>query len=113
VGYRLTPDNSALQDALNSAAMEAQGRQAAERVMERAVEISPVGDPLEGDEHPGLYKRSWRVESGLNGGPTSRTAWGRVLNDTSYSPYVERGNSEGAPPQHILRRASEVLNEHA
>lgn len=79
--------------------------------MARAVDLSPVGDALEGDEHPGHYKRSWSVTSGRNGGPAHDTAWAEVSNDASYAVYVEHGNSEGAPAQRVLLRASEVLRE--
>ena len=97
MGYKLTPDPAALNEALNSAFMQNECRLAGERIRAFAELFSPV--------ITGLYRDSWEVTSGRG---TGGTAWARVSNPVFYSWYVERGNSRGAPAQHILRRAGEA-----
>lgn len=98
MGYTLIPDEAALQAALDSAYMEEQCRLAAQRIKAYAEIFSPVVT--------GLYRDSWEVTSGRG---TGGTAWARVSNHLYYAPYVERGNSRGAPAQHVLRRAGEAF----
>lgn len=100
MGYTLTPDDAALKEALNSAYVENECRLAAERIKAFAEEFSPVVT--------GEYKAGWETTSGRG---TGGTAWALVYNEVEHAWYVERGNSRGAPAQHVLRRAGEAF-EH-
>jgi bacteriophage HK97-gp10 putative tail-component len=65
----------------------------AEHVKDLAVQLSPV--------ITGRYRANWTSRVVIRGGK----AVGIVSNDTPYAWYVERGNSRGAPAQHVARRA--------
>lgn len=87
-------DHAALVAALDTPEAHAGMQQAMDRIEGRAVDTSPV--------ETGHYKASWRTEVVTEGGK----AVGRLLNDADYSYYVEEGNSEGAPAQHVARNAA-------
>lgn len=97
MGYTLTPDDAALKEALDSAYMQRECRDAAERIKAFAEVFSPVVT--------GEYVGGWETTSGRG---TGGTAWARVYNEVEHAWYVERGNSTGAPAQHVLRRAGEA-----
>ena len=83
--------------------MEASMKDRAEKIAEAARAIAPVGDAAKGDKHPGQYKASFEVESGVmeSGG---RRAYGRVTNTAPHAAAVEFGNAH-SPAQHVLGRA--------
>lgn len=60
-----------------------------------AESVSPVGTPPD-DEHPGLYRRSFRVEYGEKPvkfhGVKRPRPYARLVNTTSYAMDVEFGN---------------------
>lgn len=62
----------------------------AEKVAALAEATAPVGSAVEGDEHPGRYKASFHVESGIRVRKTTR-AYGRVTNDAPEALAVEYG----------------------
>lgn len=76
-----------------SAGVQREIRRRAENVKDLAVQLSPVVT--------GLYRSSWTVRIEIRRG----AAVGIISNPVSYAWYVERGNSRGAPAQHVARRA--------
>lgn len=79
----------------------------AERVKAVAEAIAPVGSEADGDKHPGLYKSSFRVESGVREGKKPR-AVGRVVNDAPYAFHVEFG-SKDTPKHRTLGKALGIV----
>lgn len=73
--------------------MQREVRRRADAVKALAVQLSPV--------ITGRYRAGWDVRVEVRRG----AAVGIVHNDVPYAWYVERGNSRGAPAQHVARRA--------
>lgn len=84
--------------------MQAEMRKRAERIAAAAEAIAPVGDAAKGDKHPGQYKASFEVESGVTDSLRGRRAYGRVTNTAPHAAAVEFGNAH-SPAQHVLGRA--------
>lgn len=81
-------------------------RRRAEAGLAYAVSIAPVNT---GGPHPGRYKASFQVHSGVRRGATSR-AYGELSNTSPEAPYVEYGNGTPAfQGHHILARALDVM----
>lgn len=76
----------------------------AERIAVAAEAIAPVGDAAKGDKHPGEYKASFQIESGVTESLRGRRAYGRVTNTAPHAAAVEFGNAR-SPAQHVLGRA--------
>lgn len=87
---------------LRGAEMKAYLEQKAEDVAKAARQLAPVGTPPE-DTHPGLYRDSFEVDSGLE---PSR-AFGRVTNTAPYAAAVEYGNGR-IQAHHVLSRALDI-----
>ncbi len=85
--------------------MEADMRVRAERVAAWARVRAPIDTP---GPHPGLYKSSFKVTSGIRVGRTRRS-YARVTNDAPYARWVEYGNAKhgknNAPAQYVLTGA--------
>jgi hypothetical protein len=75
----------------------------AERVKVVAEATAPVGKASDGDTHPGRYKASFSVESGIREGKKPR-AVGRVVNDSPEAFMVEWGN-RNVPRHRTLGKA--------
>jgi hypothetical protein len=74
--------------------MVAEMRRRAEKVKAAAEAAAPVD---EGGTHPGRYKASFHVDSGVREGKTRR-AYGEVTNDSPEAFYVEYGTKK--TPRH-------------
>lgn len=79
---------------LRSPEMQAAMRTLAEGFMARAIATAPVDEK---GPHPGRYKRSFHVESGVQHHTTAR-AYGMVVNDSPEAFYVEFGTKHN--PRH-------------
>jgi len=90
-------------DLLRADFMVADMHARAERVKLAAEAIAPVGKTSDGDKHPGRYKASFTVESGIRHGRTSR-AVGRVVNDSPEAFLVEWGN-RNTPRYRVLGKS--------
>lgn len=91
---------------LRSEYMQAAMRKRAENGLEYAVAVAPVDET---GDHPGRYKESFSVESGVREGKTSR-AFGRLVNSAPEAPYVEHGNGTAKyQGDHVLARALDVM----
>lgn len=70
-----------------------------------AVALSPSGDPAT-DPHPGLYRRSWRVEYGDKPvkfhGVKRMRPYARLVNTAPYAQRVEYGTDK--VPKHWVAR---------
>lgn len=77
---------------LTSPEMQANMLRRGENIAKRAADTAPVGDPAK-DAHPGRYRDSFHVSSGIQHGQTSR-AYGEVSNDSPEAFYVEYGTSK-------------------
>lgn len=78
----------------------------AENGMEYGVAVGPVDET---GDHPGRYKESFSVESGIRDGKTRR-AYGRLTNSAPEAPYVEHGNGTAKyQGDHVLARALDVM----
>lgn len=80
---------------------------AATKMLPIAVTNSPTGNAAT-DPHPGLYRRSWRVEYGVKpikfrGRPSERP-YGRLINTTRYAVAVEHGVPNRVPRHAVLRK---------
>ena len=75
-----------------------------------AVNEAPTGDP-ETDPHPGLYRRSFRVEYGEKPikfhGVSRPRPYGRLVNTTPYAIEVEHGSSR-VPRHAVLRKTLDI-----
>lgn len=89
---RCIPDPAGIAQMLADPRMVMAMHHIAVRIGDRAVLISPV--------RTGLYKASWRVQSGLRDGK----AWARVSNPVHYAVYLEWG-TRYMRAQRILHRA--------
>ncbi|MEU8136581.1 HK97 gp10 family phage protein [Streptodolium elevatio] len=105
---RLTLYNSGIQRLLQSPQMEAGVRVHAERLKRVAESVSPVGSPPE-DEHPGLYQRSWKIDTGRwrvlspRYGPHPIVEI-TVYNDAPHALALEFGTKHMAA-QHVAQKA--------
>lgn len=79
---------------LRSPEMQAAMHALAEQFMARAIATAPVDEK---GPHPGRYKRSFRVESGVQHKKTAR-AYGKVINDSPEAFFVEFGTKHN--PKH-------------
>lgn len=80
---------------LKSEAMQAHMRARAEKIKDQFVATAPVGSPSESDDHPGRYRDSARVESGVaipSHGRGER-AYGRVVVDDPAAMSIEYGHT--------------------
>jgi hypothetical protein len=68
--------------------MEAGMHRKAEKVMAEAEATAPVGR----GRHPGRYRDSFSVSSGIRGSGRDRRAFGRVTNDAPEALFVEYGS---------------------
>lgn len=97
-------DYAGFGELLCGAEMQAEMDKRAERIAVAAEAIAPVGDAAKGDKHPGQYKASFEVESGVMQSLRGRRAYGRVTNTAPHAAAVEFGNAH-SPAQHVLGRA--------
>jgi hypothetical protein len=78
----------------------------AERGKEFAEGIAPVDET---GDHPGRYKESFHVHSGVRHRKTAR-AFAQLSNDSPEAPYVEHGNGTAKyQGDHVLSRALEIM----
>jgi len=87
-------DYEGLGQLLRSPEMQAAMHTLAVGFMQRAIATAPVD---EDGPHPGRYKASFRVESGVQHNTTAR-AYGRVINDSPEAFFVEFGTKNN--PRH-------------
>jgi hypothetical protein len=85
-------NSSGIGKLLTSPEMQAEMRRRAERVAIAARASAPV---FEAGPHPGRYKSSFTVSSGVREG-RSRRAYGRVENDAPEAFFVEYGTRNNA-----------------
>jgi hypothetical protein len=102
-----TPNEPGMREFLNSSGMLRVVEYTAQRIVDRAIEIAPVGSPL-GDEHAGRYKESFHVRSHRFGGATNDRAEAIAYNDSPEAKYVEYGHRGREPYHTMLRAASEL-----
>jgi len=102
-----TPDEAGMRNFLNSRQMERVVKTVADIIKESAVARAPVGDPIL-DEHPGRYRRSFKVETHRHGGATLDRAEAIVSNTAPEAQYVEFGHRGKEPYHTLLRAATEV-----
>lgn len=100
------PDYGGIGAMLRSSEMQADMRRRAERVAAAAAESAPV---YESGPHPGRYKRSFTVSSGVREGRSAR-AFGRVTNDAPEAFFVEYGTRNN-PRHRTLGRALDAAKE--
>lgn len=91
---------------LCSPEMVAEMHRRAERVKDAAEATAPV---YEQGPHPGRYKESFEVTSGVKEGKTRR-AYGRVTNTAPEAIYVEYGNTN-TPRHRTLGHALDAAKE--
>lgn len=85
-------------------------REKAEKIAAAARSMAPVGKPPE-DKHPGMYRDSFEVSSGVTTDVQgNQRAYGRVTNTAPHAAAVEWGNSR-SPAQHVLGRAMDFGRE--
>lgn len=87
-------DYEGMGEFLRSAEMQAAMHTLAEGFMQRAIATAPVD---ENGPHPGRYKASFHVESGVRRNKTAR-AYGKVINDSPEAFFVEFGTKNN--PRH-------------
>jgi hypothetical protein len=94
-GVRVTfrPNRAGINAVARSEGVRREIRRRAENVKDLAVQLSPV--------ITGRYRAGWTVRTEVRHG----AAVGIISNAVPYSWFVERGNSRGAPAQHVARRA--------
>lgn len=80
------------QQVLASGWMEADMRARAERIKEQFEATAPVGEPYEGDDHPGRFRDSARVTSGTAHFGQGIRAYGRVHVDDPAALSIEFGH---------------------
>lgn len=91
--------------------------QVAAEMLPIAVNFSPTG-AYPGDPHPGLYRRSWRVEYGTKPvkfhGVSRPRPYARLINITDYAIDVEHGTAR-VPRHAVARRTMDaaIANHHA
>lgn len=102
-----TPREAGMIELLNSQMLLRVVERTGQQIMDRAIEMAPVGSPID-DEHAGRYKASFHMESHLLGGATHDRAEAIVYNDSPEAKYVEFGH-RGAEPYHTLLRAAMEL----
>lgn len=95
---RCTPNPAGVAAMLADPRMVHAMRVRAQRVHDQAVRISPV--------KTGLYRASWRIESGLKDGK----AWARVSNPVHYAVYLEFGTRYMRARRVLHRAVAAVLN---
>jgi hypothetical protein len=98
------PDHEGIGRFLRSQDMQDMVRGVAELIRDRAIGLSPVGNPAE-DEHAGRYIASWHVRVHDRGGATGDRAEAEVYNDSPEAFWVEFGH-RGREPYSVLRRAA-------
>jgi hypothetical protein len=103
-GYQA--DYSGIGRLLTSPGMVAEMRRRAEKMKVYAESIAPVD---EHGPHPGRYKASFHVESGVQRRKTSR-AFGRLYNDSPEAFYVEFGTSR-TPRHRVLGRSLDAARD--
>jgi len=102
-----TPNHVGIGEFLNSGMMEDMISRIADLIRDRAVSLSPVGDPgpPDRDWHPGRYLASWHVRVHRFGGATNDRIEAVVYNDSPEAFWVEYGH-RGREPYYTLRRAA-------
>lgn len=77
---------------------------------------APVGDPTEGDDHPGTFRDSAVVTSGVNGGINKDRAFGRLASTDPRALSKEFGhlasNGRFVEGSHALVRAMDAFGGH-
>lgn len=101
-------DRGGIGEMLRASFMQAEMRRRAEKVRARAIALSPTGDPAE-DPHPGLYRASFTVSSGVQHRKTAR-AYGEVANHAPHALIVEFGTSRQRGHR-VLMRALDAAKE--
>lgn len=81
----------------------------AERLKAAAIAIAPEGDPSAGDEHPGHYKESFEVTSGVQHRKTSRV-YARVTNTARYAAAIEFGHLVERDKEGASKRRKRLTN---
>lgn len=100
------PNHEGIGEMLKREYMQEAMKRRAERGKEYAEAIAPVSHT---DDHPGRYKASFRVSSGVQHYKTSR-AYGRLDNISPEAPFVEYGDgTEKYQGDHVLARALDVM----
>lgn len=77
---------------LNSDELAARTNAAGERVAEVFRATAPVGEPYEGDDHPGRYRDSVRVETAKHAGPGEDRVQTRIHVDDPAGLSIEFGH---------------------
>lgn len=98
------PSYAGLGALLRGGEMQAEMLRRAEAIEAAAVADAPVGSAAQGDKHPGEYKASFEVESGVAETKVGRRAYAKVKNTAGHAAAVEFGNSR-SPARHVLGRA--------
>lgn len=104
MGAEFKASYNGIGDMLRSEFMQAAMEARALRVKARAEATAPV---YEQGSHPGRYKASFHVTSGVRHAKTSR-AYGRCYNDSPEALYVEYGNVN-TPAHHTLLAALDAV----
>ena len=104
-----TPDQAGMSEFLNSRMLRDVVVDSADKILARAIALSPVGSLTEGDEHPGLYISSWKIRDHKFGGIHNDRVEAIVYNDSIDAFWVEFGHY-GREPYHVLRRAAGWMN---
>lgn len=94
-------------DMLRSDFMVAEMRKRAEKVRAQAEATAPVDT---GGPHPGRYKGSFAVESGIRSQDGDRRAYGRVTNDAPEAFFVEFGTKNN-PRHRTLGKALDAAKD--
>lgn len=106
MGARFNGSYDGVGEMLCSAAMQAEMRRRAEKMLAAAVADAPY-DPTDKDgDH---YRDHFSVESGVRQGKTRR-AYGRVTNDHVAALSIEFGTSD-TPAHHTLTRALDAAKD--
>jgi hypothetical protein len=104
-GYQA--DYSGIGDMLTASFMVAEMRRRAEKMKVFAEGIAPVD---EDGPHPGRYKASFHVESGVQRRKTRR-AFGRLYNDSPEAIWVEFVPRKLGPPHRVLGRSLDAARD--
>ena len=105
------PSYSGLGEFLRGEELQADMRRRAGWIAAEAEAIAPVGSAAQGDKHPGQYKASFEVSSGVEIDATGHPrAYGRVKNTAPHAAAVEYGRAgrsgrEGKAAHHGLGRS--------